>query len=160
MEDDDYTTNSHYITYTFVFKKVGRMYFLNSFTSGPNLGGARPRPQPVAAQTRRALKEQSSLRALNQQPAVRANPEKPRETGNQHHNNEEEGSVLPTQRVPLPLGRQVQTQKGVHHRVADGRPQSQDTNGGHLRERIFPIAVRFPTLRMEDIIRIWTVETN
>ena len=25
---DDYTTNSHYLTYTFLFRKVGRMYFL------------------------------------------------------------------------------------------------------------------------------------
>ena len=26
---DDYSTNSHYITYTFLFEKFGRMYFLN-----------------------------------------------------------------------------------------------------------------------------------
>ena len=26
---DDYNTNSHYLTYTFIFRKVGRMYFLN-----------------------------------------------------------------------------------------------------------------------------------
>ena len=26
---DDYATNSHYVTYTFLFKKVGRMWFLN-----------------------------------------------------------------------------------------------------------------------------------
>ena len=26
---DDYTTNSHYLIYTFLFRKVGRMYFLN-----------------------------------------------------------------------------------------------------------------------------------
>ena len=27
---DDYTTNSDYINYTFLFRKVGRRYFLNS----------------------------------------------------------------------------------------------------------------------------------
>ena len=26
---DDYTTNSHYLTYIFNFKRFGRMYFLN-----------------------------------------------------------------------------------------------------------------------------------
>ena len=26
---DDFTTNSHYLIYTFLFRKVGRMYFLN-----------------------------------------------------------------------------------------------------------------------------------
>ena len=26
---DDYTTNSHYLTYAFILRKVGRMYFLN-----------------------------------------------------------------------------------------------------------------------------------
>ena len=26
---DDYTTNSHYLTHTFLFRKIGRMYFLN-----------------------------------------------------------------------------------------------------------------------------------
>ena len=28
---DDFTTNSHYLIYTFLFRKVGRMYFLNSY---------------------------------------------------------------------------------------------------------------------------------
>ena len=32
--EDDYTTNSHYITYTFLFRKVGRMYFLNLGVKG------------------------------------------------------------------------------------------------------------------------------
>ena len=31
---DDYTTNSHYLTYTFLFGKVGRMYFLNLGVKG------------------------------------------------------------------------------------------------------------------------------
>ena len=31
---DDYTTNSHYITYTFIFRKVGRMYFFNLGVKG------------------------------------------------------------------------------------------------------------------------------
>ena len=26
---DDYNTNSYYLNYTFLFRKVGRMYFLN-----------------------------------------------------------------------------------------------------------------------------------
>ena len=33
---DDYTTNSPYLTYTFLFRKVGRMYFLSwEWPSGP-----------------------------------------------------------------------------------------------------------------------------
>ena len=31
---DDYNTNSHYLTYTFLFRKVGRMYFLNLGVNG------------------------------------------------------------------------------------------------------------------------------
>ena len=31
---DDYTTSSHYLTYTFLFRKVGRMYFLNLGVKG------------------------------------------------------------------------------------------------------------------------------
>ena len=31
---DDYTTNSHYLTYTLLFRKVGRMYFLNLEVEG------------------------------------------------------------------------------------------------------------------------------
>ena len=31
---DDYTTNSHYLTYTFLFKRVGRMYILNLGVKG------------------------------------------------------------------------------------------------------------------------------
>ena len=31
---DDYNTNSHYLTYTFLFRKVGRMYFLNLGVKG------------------------------------------------------------------------------------------------------------------------------
>ena len=31
---NDYTTNSHYLTYTFLFKKDGRMYFLNLGVKG------------------------------------------------------------------------------------------------------------------------------
>ena len=31
---DDYTTNSHYLTYTFLFRKVGRMYILNVEVKG------------------------------------------------------------------------------------------------------------------------------
>ena len=31
---DDYNTNSHYLTYTFLFKKVGRMYFSNLGVKG------------------------------------------------------------------------------------------------------------------------------
>ena len=31
---DDYTTNSHYLTYTFNFKRFGRMYFLNLGVKG------------------------------------------------------------------------------------------------------------------------------
>ena len=34
---DDYTTNSHYLTNTFLFRKVGRMYFLNLGVKGLNL---------------------------------------------------------------------------------------------------------------------------
>ena len=29
-----YTTNSHYLTYTFLFRKVGRIYFLNLGVKG------------------------------------------------------------------------------------------------------------------------------
>ena len=35
--NDEYTTNSHYLTYTFFFKKVGRMYFLNLGVKGLNI---------------------------------------------------------------------------------------------------------------------------
>ena len=31
---DDYTTNSHYLTPTFLFRRVGRMYFLNLGVKG------------------------------------------------------------------------------------------------------------------------------
>ena len=31
---DDFTTNSHYLIYTFLFRKVGRMYFLNLGVKG------------------------------------------------------------------------------------------------------------------------------
>ena len=31
---DDYTTNSHYLTYTFLFKKSGRMYFFEFGSDG------------------------------------------------------------------------------------------------------------------------------
>ena len=31
---DDYNTNSHYLTHTFLFRKVGRMYFLNLGVKG------------------------------------------------------------------------------------------------------------------------------
>ena len=31
---DDYTTNSHYLTYIFLFRKVGRMYFFNLGVKG------------------------------------------------------------------------------------------------------------------------------
>ena len=31
---DDYNTNSHYLTYTFLFRKVVRMYFLNLGVKG------------------------------------------------------------------------------------------------------------------------------
>ena len=34
---DDYNTNSHYLTYTFLFRKVGRMYFLNLGVKGLNI---------------------------------------------------------------------------------------------------------------------------
>ena len=34
MGDDYASTNSHYITYTFLFKKVGRMYSLNQGVIG------------------------------------------------------------------------------------------------------------------------------
>ena len=33
---DDYCTNSHYLIYTFLFKKVGRMYFLSLGVKGLN----------------------------------------------------------------------------------------------------------------------------
>ena len=33
---DDYTTNSHYLTHIFLFRKVGRMYFLNLGVKGLN----------------------------------------------------------------------------------------------------------------------------
>ena len=32
--EDDYTTNTHYLTYTFLLKKVGRMYFWNLEVKG------------------------------------------------------------------------------------------------------------------------------
>ena len=32
--EDDYTTKSHYPTYTFIFRKVGRMYVLNLGVEG------------------------------------------------------------------------------------------------------------------------------
>ena len=32
--EDDYTTNPYYLTYTFLFIKVGRMYFLNLGVKG------------------------------------------------------------------------------------------------------------------------------
>ena len=31
---DDFTTNSHYLIYTFLFRKVGRMYFVNLGVKG------------------------------------------------------------------------------------------------------------------------------
>ena len=34
---DDYTTNSHYLTYTFLFEKVERVYFLNVEVKGLKL---------------------------------------------------------------------------------------------------------------------------
>ena len=34
---DDYTTNSHYRTHTFLFRKVGRMYFLTLGVKGLKL---------------------------------------------------------------------------------------------------------------------------
>ena len=34
---DDYTTNSHYLTHTFLFRKVGRIYFLNLGVKGLNI---------------------------------------------------------------------------------------------------------------------------
>ena len=34
---DDFTTNSHYLIYTFLFRKVGRMYFLNLGVKGLNV---------------------------------------------------------------------------------------------------------------------------
>ena len=34
MRDDYASTNSHYITYTFLFKKVGRMYSVNLGVNG------------------------------------------------------------------------------------------------------------------------------
>ena len=34
---DDYTTNSHYITYKFLFRKAGRVYFLNLGVKGLSL---------------------------------------------------------------------------------------------------------------------------
>ena len=34
---DDYTTNSHYLTHIFLFRKVGRMYFLNLGVKGLTL---------------------------------------------------------------------------------------------------------------------------
>ena len=43
---DDYTTNSHYLAHTFLFRNVGRMYFLNLGVKGlicfycPLLGSA------------------------------------------------------------------------------------------------------------------------
>ena len=33
---DDFTANSHYLIYTFLFRKVGRMYFLNLGVKGLN----------------------------------------------------------------------------------------------------------------------------
>ena len=33
---DDYNTNCHYLTYTFLFRKVWRMYFLNLGVKGLN----------------------------------------------------------------------------------------------------------------------------
>ena len=33
---DDYTTNSHYLRYTFIFRKVGRKYILNLVVKGLN----------------------------------------------------------------------------------------------------------------------------
>ena len=32
--EDDYTTNSHYLTYTILFRKVGRMYLLSLGVKG------------------------------------------------------------------------------------------------------------------------------
>ena len=37
MRDDDYAKNSHFLTYTFLFRKVGRMYFLNLGVNGLKL---------------------------------------------------------------------------------------------------------------------------
>ena len=34
---DDFTTKSHYLIYTFLFRKVGRMYFLNLGVKGSTL---------------------------------------------------------------------------------------------------------------------------
>ena len=34
---DDFTTNSHYLIYTFLFRKVGRMYFVNLGVKGLTL---------------------------------------------------------------------------------------------------------------------------
>ena len=36
---DDYTTNSHYLTHTFLFRKVERMYFLNLGVKGLKVTG-------------------------------------------------------------------------------------------------------------------------
>ena len=36
-EEGDYMTNYHYLTYTFLFRKVGRMYFLNLERKGESL---------------------------------------------------------------------------------------------------------------------------
>ena len=38
---DDYTTNSHYLTHTFLFRKVMKMYFLNLGTKGLICGSSR-----------------------------------------------------------------------------------------------------------------------
>ena len=43
---DDYTTNSQYITYTFSFRKVGRMYFLSLGVKGSNNQIARTVDRP------------------------------------------------------------------------------------------------------------------
>ena len=53
---DDYTTNSHYLTHTFLFRKVGRMYFLNLGAKGLNSTGRRTYLGPLGPDGHTALR--------------------------------------------------------------------------------------------------------
>ena len=51
----DYTANSHYLTHTFLFRKVGRMYFLNLGVRGLNLGGEKSDRLRLSQTTNKSL---------------------------------------------------------------------------------------------------------
>ena len=57
---DDYTTNSHYLTYTFLFRKVGRMYFLNLGVKG--LKSKRQGPQIPESESHSTEKQIATMR--------------------------------------------------------------------------------------------------